>query len=388
VVISIAVLFDKEVIPVWIFKRIQVGDNERVLVFRYNRFIEILGPGEYWRFALPGSLRLERYLVSNPVFSGDTADYLVKHQPALAAEHFVVVETSDREFALVFLDGKLFRVAGAGSRVLFWKGHRTVTVEVVNASDTPEVDRDRIPALLELGKDSLAVFAIVEPHKVGLLYLDNRFERLLEPGTYGFWALRTPRVEAIDMRRQAVEVPGQEILTRDKVTLRVNVVAEYKVIDPVKAGTVVKSFTDHLYRQLQLALRQTLGKRTLDEVLAEKVDVDPAAAAEVRAEMASVGVEVGAIALKDIILPGEIREILNQVVAAEKQAQANLIRRREETAATRSLLNTANLMKDNPVLVRLKELETLERLTEKVGHLTVHGGLESLLTKMLPNGKP
>ncbi len=90
---------------------------------------------------------------------------------------------------------------------------------------------------------------------------------------------------------------------------------------------------------------------------------------------------VGSIAIKDIILPGDIREILNQVVTAEKQAQANLIRRREETAATRSLLNTAKLMEDNPLLVRLKELETLEKVADKVDKITVVGGLNSLLER-------
>jgi regulator of protease activity HflC (stomatin/prohibitin superfamily) len=93
------------------------------------------------------------------------------------------------------------------------------------------------------------------------------------------------------------------------------------------------------------------------------------------------GVRVGVIALKDIILPGDIRDILNQVVTAEKQAQANLIRRREETAATRSLLNTAKLMEDNPLLVRLKELETLEKIADKVGKITVVGGLDALLDR-------
>ena len=98
--------------------------------------------------------------------------------------------------------------------------------------------------------------------------------------------------------------------------------------------------------------------------------------------------------VKDVILPGEMKTILNQVVEAEKVAQANLIRRREETAATRSLLNTARLMEENPTLLRLKELETLEKVTEKVGKLTVYGGLEGVLKNMVPGsdagivGKP
>jgi len=130
-------------------------------------------------------------------------------------------------------------------------------------------------------------------------------------------------------------------------------------------------------------VRQTLGRKTLEEVLADKTDVDESVAVAVRAEMEIIGVRVGSIALKDIILPGEMRDILNQVVSAEKQAQANLIRRREETAATRSLLNTAKLMEDNPILVRLKELETLEKLVEKVDRLTVNNGFEGLLENLV-----
>jgi regulator of protease activity HflC (stomatin/prohibitin superfamily) len=163
----------------------------------------------------------------------------------------------------------------------------------------------------------------------------------------------------------------------------VNISAQFRVLDAVKAKTSVKDFTEHLYRALQFAVRQSLGRKTLDEILAEKVDVEPAAADAVRAAMAAVGLEVTSIALKDIVLPGEMREILNQVVAAEKQAQANLIRRREETAATRSLLNTARLMEENPILVRLKELETLEKLSEKVERISVSGGFDGLLNNLL-----
>lgn len=90
--------------------------------------------------------------------------------------------------------------------------------------------------------------------------------------------------------------------------------------------------------------------------------------------------------MKDVILPGEMKEILNRVVEAEKVAQANLIKRREETAATRSLLNTARLMDENPTLMRLKELETLEKVTAKIDKLTVYGGLEGVPGGVSPPG--
>ena len=158
--------------------------------------------------------------------------------------------------------------------------------------------------------------------------------------------------------------------------------SEYTNIrDAVAARAGVTDAREHLYRSLQIAVRQYLGKRTLEEMLAEKTDLDEAVAAEVRREMEPFGVRVGVIALKDIILPGDVRDILNQVVTAEKQAQANLIRRREEIAATRSLLNTAKLMEDNPLLVRLKELEALEKVADKVDKITVVGGLNALLER-------
>jgi regulator of protease activity HflC (stomatin/prohibitin superfamily) len=197
---------------------------------------------------------------------------------------------------------------------------------------------------------SLAMFNVVEEARAGLLFIDNRYIRTLAPGKYAFWAVTgNPRVDIVDMRRQTIEVPGQEILSRDKVSLRVNILAGYQVRDAVKAKRTIKDFEAYLYRLLQLTIRQALGKKTLDEILAEKTQLDESSISVVRAEMIALGVEVGAVALKDIILPGDMREIMNQVVSAEKQAQANLIRRREETAATRSLLNTAKLLEDNPI---------------------------------------
>jgi len=87
--------------------------------------------------------------------------------------------------------------------------------------------------------------------------------------------------------------------------------------------------------------------------------------------------------VKDIILPGDIRELMNRVIEAEKTAQANVIKRREETAATRSLLNTAKLMEDNPVLLRLKELEALEKVSEKVGNVIVGNGMDGVLDDLV-----
>jgi regulator of protease activity HflC (stomatin/prohibitin superfamily) len=363
-------------------RRILIGDNERVLVIRKRRFAELLEPGERWMFTLGRGIELDRRNVRELVYAGEWADYIANSRPEVAERYFTVIETSDAQVALVSVDGRLSRVIGPSSRVLFWKGTVNVTFERIDARANPEVPASLLPALGRLGRESAATFAVVEEGKRGLVYLDGRLVRELGPGSYGFWnVVSTPRIEVLEVRRQTVEVAGQEILTSDKVTLRVNISAVYEIVNVTSARAGVKDVAEYLYRALQIAVRQSLGKRTLEQALAEKTDIDEAVSAEVRREMEAYGVRVSVIALKDIILPGDIRDILNQVVAAEKQAQANLIRRREETAATRSLLNTAKLMEENPLLVRLKELETLEKIAEKVEKITVVGGLNALLER-------
>ena len=363
-------------------RRILVGDTERVLLIRKRRFADILGPGEYWIFTLGRKIELERFNTKDLVFASEWADFLIKERADLVSRHFTLVETADAEVAVVYLDGKLSRVIGPAKRVLFWKAAVDVGFERIDVRAEPEVPVRLIASLARLGRESLVTFIMVDEGKRGLVYLDGRLVRELEAGTYGFWnAVSAPRIDLVEMRRQTVEVPGQEILTRDKVTVRVNISAVFDISNVGLARSTVKDVNEHLYRTLQIAVRQTLGKRTLEEVLAEKTDIDETVSADVRREMEAYGVRVGAIALKDIILPGDIRDILNQVVTAEKQAQANFIRRREETAATRSLLNTAKLMEENPLLVRLKELETLEKIAEKVDKITVVGGIDALLER-------
>ena len=115
-----------------------------------------------------------------------------------------------------------------------------------------------------------------------------------------------------------------------------------------------------LYRELQLALRASVGARTLDELLTTKDALGHEVHAAVAGKVQALGTSLGAVGIKDVILPGEMKTLLNQVIEAQKQAEANLIRRREETAAARSQANTARLLAENPVLLRMKELEALE----------------------------
>jgi regulator of protease activity HflC (stomatin/prohibitin superfamily) len=319
-----------------IVRRILVGDQERVLLIRKGRFERILGPGAYWIWA-PGAAT-ETHNVRAIQFSSPWTDYLAKERREVAERHFTIVETNDAEVAVVFLDGKFALTVAPGKRMLFWRGPLEVTARVIRVKEQAEVPTELLDALVRLGSGAPVTYATVDEGHTGLLFIQNRVVRVLGPGFYGFWnAAGNPRVEVVDLRLQTLEIPGQEILTGDKVSIRVNVWAEYQVEDAVKAKESVKDYAKHLYRTVQRGVRQVLGRRTLEGILAEKSGIDETVEAGVRKEMEAFGVRVGAIALKDVIQPGVMSEILNQVVTAEKHAKANLIRRCEETAATRSL---------------------------------------------------
>jgi len=149
--------------------------------------------------------------------------------------------------------------------------------------------------------------------------------------------------------------------------------AEKIELDIEKAILDSKDYQKQLYVALQLALRSYVGTYTLDELLERKAEVAKAVFEDTKTAAAKLGVKVLSCGIKDIILPGEMKDIMNQVLVAQKKAQANVIMRREETASTRSLLNTAKLMEDNEMLYKLKEMEYVEKIAEKIGEITVAG---------------
>jgi regulator of protease activity HflC (stomatin/prohibitin superfamily) len=167
------------------------------------------------------------------------------------------------------------------------------------------------------------------------------------------------------------------------VALRLNLSASYRVTDAILATSKLKDLEAFLYKELQLGLRAAVGTRTLDALLEDKDVLDNVVFEHVKVKSEGFGLAVDSVGVKDIILPGEMKAILSKVVEAEKVAQANGIRRREETAATRSLLNTAKVMEDNPVALRLKELETLERITENIDQINISNGLDGLLRDLV-----
>jgi regulator of protease activity HflC (stomatin/prohibitin superfamily) len=367
--------------------RVTVKDGERAFLNRNGRLERVFEPGRYRLLDIGHSLAAEVFGVVRAEFSADRYAVLKAARPDLVAELFEAVETKANEIAIVSLDGRPVQLMAPWQVRVYWKVATRVEVERIDVSDNPRVEAKHL-AMIDRNRATVVTEAVVENHEAGLLRVEGRLLERLAPGRHAFWiAGRKIEVARLDLRPQAVEITAQEMLTKDRIALRVTLTAFRRIVDPERVVATVPDVDAWLYRLVQFAIREAVAGRTLDEVLSAKAALDGELRDYVRARVADSGVEVTELGVKDVILPGEIRELVNKVVEAERVAKANLIRRQEETAATRSLLNTAKLMEDNPLLLRLKELESLERLVEKVGRIDLHAGdgqgFDALLTKLV-----
>ncbi|WP_322091432.1 slipin family protein [Paraburkholderia bannensis] len=368
-----------------------VKKNERALLMNEGDFVKVLEPGVFRAFDPFKRLSVQTAQLDAPLADAALADWLRRDAQAVLAQHFVAMDLADDEAGLRYADGVLVEILPPGTRRLYWRGlveHRLDRVDFTQNGELDAALMKRLmqPALRARGIAGLngVLLAQVPAYHVGVLKIDGKVERVLEAGLSAFWRFgRDVAVELVDLRVQALEVGGQEILTRDKVALRLNLAATWCYADVLRAFGQLQKPADHLYRELQFALRAAVGTRTLDELLEDKQMIDEVVIAQVRSRLVDSGLEIRSVGVKDIVLPGDMKTILAQVVEAEKAAQANVIRRREETAATRSLLNTAKVMEENPTALRLKELETLERVAERIDRISVFGGLDQVLNGLV-----
>jgi regulator of protease activity HflC (stomatin/prohibitin superfamily) len=364
----------------WMKMKVFIKNDERGLLYKDGNYIKCLKPGKY---------SFNPFIKYSVVLAdvSKTFDTVGKNLNLFLGDQelskeLTVMDVQDYEIAIHFEDGKLVDVLKSG-KYAFWnvlKKHEFKVVDIRN----PEVKSDIDASIYSSPKlASYVGFYEVGNHEKGILYYNNVIQKTLEPGRYFFWkSPKTVAVKNVDLRQQQLDMTGQEIMNEDKITLRLNFVCHYRITDPLKV-IEVKSFEEQLYIVLQLVLREYVGVLKLDDLLLKKQEIGNYTLERLKEKSNNFGVEFLFAGVKDIILPGEIKEILNTVLIAEKKAQANVVTRREEIASTRSLLNTAKLMEENQTLYRLKELEFLEKICEKIGNVSLTGGgslLEQLNT--------
>ena len=348
--------------------RVIINENQKGFLFKNGKYIKLLDAGKYYQF---GGREIE---IVNMEFPLDcdrcSLETLISDKDV--AQQIQVIEVSDEQIALHYVNGKFDGVLIRG-KYAFWSAVDAHEFRLVDIS-TPIVN-ESVPDYI-FSKISNIYFTKIEvaEYQKARLYFNRKLEKILDAGTYYFWKTGVKiDVDFVDTRLTKMDIIGQEILTQDKVSLRISFVCNYRVTDYVKILTEIDDFEEQMHVAAQLALREYVGKYKLDEILEDKERMSRFVFEKLKSKEQDLYVEITDAGVKDIILPGEIREIMNTVLVAEKRAQANVITRREEVASTRSLLNTARLMDENQTLYKLKELEYIERICENAGNITLNG---------------
>jgi len=213
----------------------------------------------------------------------------------------------------------------------------------------------------------------VWPWEAGLLYVNGRFARVLEPGRH--WVgIAGRELRTLPATRQVLIVPAQEVLTADGFPVKLGLVAEYRIADARRTQEETGGqWHMALHTAAQLALRGPVQARRLDALLAERGTLEAEFTPPVREAAAALGIEVERGALRDLILPAEIRRMITEVERAKREGEAALERARGEQAALRSLANAARLLKGNPELHALRLLQALAAPQGKVAPTLVLG---------------
>ena len=354
------------------FRKIHIRKHELGLLFKRGDFVRPLGAGTY---RLPFWRRHRKVEVVDMLktrFDHALLDVLIRDERM--RDMLLLVDLTDMQRALVWKDGRLLQIVGPG-RHAFWRTQASVAAEVFDVAAF-KLEHAKLQAVLAQ-PDAVKWLdgVLVGADEDVLLYRDGVLIDRLTAGLHVFWK-GTGKVtwKTVDRREQVADVAGQEIMTSDKVSLRVNLLVTYVVADALTAVTAVADYAQALYREAQLVLRAAVGTKTLDALLADKESVGAEVRESLTARAAAIGVAVRSVGLRDIVLPGDMKQLLNQVIAASKEAEANLIKRREETAAARSQANTAKLLAESPQLARLKELELLKDVLAGAKTSFVFGG--------------
>lgn len=359
--------------------KVIINSNQKGLLFKNGVLQDFLGAGKYRanRSKNIEILPLDEEICSKNATVSQILTKVVDRYKSGDLTSEVTVKNG--EVALHYIDGVFVGALTAGLHA-FWNEAGKHEFKVYSTAAPKITD---IPANIAARLGAGFVVDINVPAECRtVVYYDGKAAEYLEPGRYFYWNGAVKVATALySMRVQQLDIGGQEILTKDRVGVRVNFAANWKITDYKKLAETYPNIAGTLYTEAQLALRDYLGGKTMDEMLSDRENIGNEILELLKKRTAGMYVEILSAGIKDVILPGEISAIMNSVLAAEKRAQANVITRREEVASTRSLLNTAKLMDENATLRRLKELEYIEKICENVGEITVDAR-SSILTQL------
>jgi len=349
-------------------KKLEINNQEIGLQIKNNEVEKIYSKGNYWIFFNKSISKFN----FNEIIEEKHHALILENESLKSMVDFI--EVVHNEVLIIYKNNQLYQ-SFYNQNVMLWKNTTQLKAVKYDLSDSNSIQNLTKREIEILKKVGTIKTISVQPYFEGILFKDNQFDSVLKAGEYQFYNNETKiSMVAFDMRPQTLEILGQEILTKDKAQLRINFMVQYQITNLLNAYQSNKDFEKMIYQAIQLGLREFIGNMNFDDLMSDKNSVTDYILQKYQTQFQEIGLKLIDAGMKDIILPGEIREIMNRVLIAEKTAQANSITRREETAATRNLLNTAKLMEENETLWKLKEMEYIEKIADKVGEISISGG--------------
>lgn len=221
----------------------------------------------------------------------------------------------------------------------------------------------------------------INEYERGILFKFGKFSKIMKPG----WRLVFPIIHSykkVDIRTKAVDVPEQEAITRDNVSIKINAVLYYKVFDASKAVLAVQNYNYAVGQLAQTTMRNIVGSVSLDELLTEREKLSAEICNIVDTETDPWGIKVENVELKDIALPEEMKRVIAKVAEAEREKQAVITKAAGEVEAANNLAQAANIMGSTPGALHLRTLSTLNDLSSDQSNTVIFAvpieGLEAL----------
>jgi regulator of protease activity HflC (stomatin/prohibitin superfamily) len=208
-----------------------------------------------------------------------------------------------------------------------------------------------------IGRNVIGRITVFEYEK-GVKYSKGKMSGVLEPGVYWYLPHATT-IMKVDTRARFASITGQEVLSSDGVTIKVSIAANYEITNPIIAINTVQDYQQALYLELQMAVREIVGERAIDDVTGKRSEISKSLIEKTQGKAEALGLKLISVDIKDIMFPGVMKQLFAQVVNARKEGQASLERARGESAALRSLANAARLLEGNPNLMQLRLLQSI-----------------------------
>jgi regulator of protease activity HflC (stomatin/prohibitin superfamily) len=226
-------------------------------------------------------------------------------------------------------------------------------------------------AILSQGRHHSTGRVTIFEYERGLFYRSGVFDRVLAPGSYRLWGWARQHLTVVDLRATSLQVSGQKVFTLDPLPVTVNLAVDYRIVDPVKAIHENQSYLTKLYEHAQREGRTVLAGASIKELMGHREGLNERLRLQLLACGPPLGLEVLAAEIKDLVLVASVRDLLTKEVEQKLRAQAALTAAREEVATLRAQANAARLIRDNPEILRLRELEAMTELSRHSGNTLI-----------------